>query len=196
MKLFEEGFLTRNKRIIIIAVLIMIISVIIGASIGYIKNGHNLNIISNMMTSKQPVNGTSTVGSSSIFLFTHNLTVDLITIIGGLIFSIPSVLITIFNGISIGYVFGFDLRFACVSILPHAIFEYLAGALSLAIAFKLTKIEIAIIKNRNFKNTIKEHNIDFKDILSIFIIMVLLLAVAAIIEAHITGLIAQWHYGL
>lgn len=194
MKVFEEGFLTRNKKIIIIAVLIMIISAIIGASIGYIKNVDKLNIISNMMTLNK-VNGTSTVGSSSIFLFTHNLTVDLITIIGGLIFSIPSVLITIFNGISIGYVFGFDLRYACVTILPHAIFEYLAGALSLAIAFKLTKIEIAIIKNRNFKNTIKEHNIDFKDILSIFIIMVILLAVAAIIEGHITGLIAQWHYG-
>ena len=48
----------------------------------------------------------------------------------------------------------------------------------------------------NFKNTIKEHNIDFKDILSIFVVMVILLAVAAVIEGHITHLIAVWAYGL
>lgn len=195
MKIFEVGFIERNKKVIIIAILIMIVSVIIGATLGYIKNINNLNQISNLLTSN-PASNNVTTGSSSIFLFTHNLTVDLITIIGGLIFSIFSVLITIFNGITIGTVFGFDLKFACASILPHAIFEYLAGALSLAIAFKLTKIEIEIIKNRNFKNTIKEHHIDFKDILAIFIVMIILLAIAAIIEGHITGAIARLTYGL
>ena len=39
-------------------------------------------------------------------------------------------------------------------------------------------------------------NIDFKDILSIFVVMVILLAVAAVIEGHITHLIAVWAYGL
>lgn len=195
MRIFEEGFVARNKKVIIIAVLIMLISVIIGASIGYINNGDKLNVISNALSSN-PVSNNISTSSSSIFLFTHNLTVDILTILGGLIFSIFSVLITIFNGVLIGHVFGFDLKYACVSILPHAIFEYLAGALSLAIAFKLTKIEIAIIKNRNFKDTIKEHNIDLKDILAIFIVMIILLAVAAIIEGHITGVIARMSYGL
>lgn len=195
MKIFEEDFLIRNKKVIIIAVLIMLISVFIGAGLGYINNGDKLNVLSNALSSN-PVSNNVSTSSSSIFLFTHNLTVDIITILGGLIFSILSVLLTIFNGVSIGYVFGFDLKYACVSILPHAIFEYLAGALALAIAFKLTKIEIAIIKNRNFKDTIKGHNIDLKDILAILIIMIILLAVAAIIEGHITGVIARMSYGL
>ena len=195
MKLFEEGFIERNKKVIITAILIMFISAIIGAGMGYIYNGDKLNFISNAISSN-PVNNNVSSASSSISLFIHNFIVDFLTIIGGLVFSIFSVAVTVFNGISIGYVFGFDLKFACSTILPHAIIEYTAGALSLAIAFKLTKIEIDIIKKRNFKNTIKEHNIDFKDILSIFVVMVILLAVAAVIEGHITHLIAVWAYGL
>ena len=81
------------------------------------------------------------------------------------------------------------LPYAAVSVLPHAIIEYFAGALALAIAFKITKLEIEIIKNRNLRNTLKEHEIDLKDMLTIFIVMIILLGIAAIIEGHITPMI-------
>ena len=64
------------------------------------------------------------------------------------------------------------------------------------IAFKITKIEIAIIKNRSFKSTLEEHKTELKDIFVILIVTVILLAIAAIIEAHITPLIIKWYFGL
>ena len=97
---------------------------------------------------------------------------------------------------TIGSVFGIDLPYALVTILPHGIVEYFAGALALAIAFKITSLELKIIKNRNLKKTINDNKTDLKDILVILIIMIILLGIAAIIEAHITPIIAKMYFGL
>ena len=96
----------------------------------------------------------------------------------------------------IGGVFGIDLAYAIVTILPHGVVEYFAGASALAVAFKITSLEIKIIKNRNLKNTINDNKTDLKDILVILIIMIILFGIAAIIEAHITPMIAKWYFGL
>ena len=195
MKFIDEGFFKRNRNLVILALIIFLISAIAGAGISYVKAGNQLNMISNALHSANVTNS-PTSGLSAIDLFTHNLSVDLITVIGGLLFSTVSLVVTIFNGVSIGSLFGFDLTFACSSILPHGIFEYAATVLALCIAFRLTKVEIAIVKNRNFKDTLKEHKTDFKDALLLFIIMIVLLVIAAFIEAHVTELVIRWVYGL
>lgn len=196
MKLMEDGFVERNKKVILIATLIMLVSAIAGAGISYINADGEYNVISNALSShKSNVTG-DFVGTGSVELFVHNIIADFITILGGLFFSILSVISVIYNGLSVGTVFGIDLPYAAVSVLPHAIIEYFAGALALAIAFKITKLEIKIIKNRNLRNTLKEHEIDLKDMLTIFIVMVILLGIAAIIEGHITPMITLWYFGL
>ncbi|WP_298499627.1 stage II sporulation protein M [uncultured Methanobrevibacter sp.] len=196
MKLIEEGFFKRNRKVILIGVLIMLISAIAGAGLGYINAGEDRNLISNALKSDPTIVGEEDEGMSSLYLFTHNLTADLIVMIGGLLFSIISVIIVIFNGISIGGLFGADFTFACTSILPHGIIEYFAGSLALAVAFKITKLEIDVIKNRNIRDTLKDRRVDIKDIAVIIIVTVILLAVAAVIEGHITGMVITWYFGL
>lgn len=197
MKLIEDGFIKRNKKIILIAVAIMLISAIAGATIAHIYADGNYNVISNAMSSHPVKNSTNeSIGMGAVNLFIHNVIADMFVIVGGLFFSIISVILVIFNGMSIGQLFGIDLPYALTTIVPHGIIEYFAGALSLAIAFKITSLEIKIIKNRNLKNTINDNKTDLKDMLVIFIVMIILLGIAAIIEAHITPMIAIWYFGL
>lgn len=197
MKLLEDGFITRNRKIILIAIAVMLISAIAGATIAYLNANGEYNVISNAMKSHPVQNSTNNnIGMGAVNLFIHNVIANFAVVFGGLFFSIISVILIIFNGMTIGSVFGIDLPYALVTILPHGIVEYFAGALALAIAFKITSLEIKIIKNRNLKNTINENKTDLKDILVILIIMIILLGIAAIIEAHITPIIAKMYFGL
>lgn len=195
MKILEDGFLNRNKKVILIAVLIMLISAMVGAGITYMNANGRFNQISSRLSSNATDTGDED-GIGAIELFIHNFTVDLITIFGGFLFSIISLFMVIFNGISIGGPFGIDLPYACAGILPHGIIEYAASALALAIAFKITQLEIKVIKNRNLRDTLKEHETDIKDIFVIFVVMVIFLVIAAIIEAHITPIVIKWVFGL
>lgn len=196
MKLIEEGFLKRNRKLILIATLILLVSAIAGALISYSLADGKYNVISNLMRT-HPANLTNaSVDINPIELFAHNLIADLLVIIGGIFISITSVLIIIYNGLSIGSIFGVDLPYAAITILPHGIIEYFASALSLVIAFKITKLEIRIIKNRNLKNTLKEHRIDLKDILVILIVIIILLAIASFIEAYVVQILTKWYFGL
>lgn len=197
MKIFEEGFYKRNKKVILIAVMIMLISALAGAGIAFLNADGQYNKISSMIKSHTSDTGSDNVdlGIDAVELFIHNLTADCITVLGGFLFSIISVLIVVFNGVSIGAPFGIDFPFAAPSILPHGIIEYFAGALALAVAFKITRLEINVIKNRNLRDTLKEHEIDIRDTFSIVVVMVILLAVAAVIEAYITPMICNWYFG-
>lgn len=195
MKIFEEGFFKRNKKVILISVMIMLISALAGAGATYLNADGQYNMISSRLSSNVTYTGED-LGVDAIEIFIHNLGADLITVVGGFLFSIISIFAVILNGLSIGAPFGVDLPFASAAILPHAIIEYFAGALALAIAFKITQLEIKVIKNRNIKDTLKDHEIDIKDILAIFVVMVILLFIAAIIEAQITPIVIKWTFGL
>lgn len=113
---------------------------------------------------------------------------------GGFLFSIISLILTILNAASIGSIFGVDLIYSILSVLPHSVFEYTATVLSLSCALIITKLEIRIIKKRDFKNTIRESKTELKDILVLIIVIVILLAIAAIIDAHITPMILDWYF--
>ena len=145
MKLIEKGFFKRNKKIIIVAVLIMLMSAVAGCAISSIYAGDDIKgkVTEGLFNASNNKTGdvrSGDVDINSLELFVHNLTVDVIVVVLGVFFSIFSVLITIFNGVSIGSIFGVDLTFACVSVLPHAVIEYFAGALALAAAFLVTKL--------------------------------------------------------
>ncbi len=197
MKLIEDGFFKRNKKIILISFVIFIIFFLAGMIISNILIGDNAGIITQKM-SELPKNTTQNVdvSFSSVDIFIHNITVNIIIIVGGILFSVISVLVTVFNAISIGSPFGTDLTFALVAVLPHSIFEYAATALSLAVAFMLTKLEIAMIRNRSFRGTLAESETELKDILVLIIVVIVLLIIAAIIEGHITPIITKSFFGL
>ena len=201
MKLIEKGFFKRNKKIIIIALAIMLLSAVAGCAISSIYVGDDIKgkLTEGMFNVSQNNTGdvrSEDVNVNSIELFVHNITVDLIVIVMGALFSIFSVQITIFNGISIGSIFGVDPTFACVTVLPHAVIEYFAGALALVAAFLITKLEIKAIKNRSIRGTLEESKVELNDLLTFVVIVVVLLAIAAFIEGNVTPLIARSFFGL
>ncbi|RAP54551.1 MAG: hypothetical protein BZ137_01605 [Methanosphaera sp. rholeuAM130] len=194
MKLIEKGFLERNKKVIVISILIMFLSIVAGGVIAYSMTG-NTGLISEMIRNSSNVSTSGGITLNGFNIIMHNFTVAVLIILGGLILSIPSLLLIVFNGIDLGTIFGVDLTFACTSVLPHGIIEYLSLALALAIALKIARIEVNIIKNRSF-NIFEEYNVELKDILVLFIIIVILLIIAGIIEAYITPLVVTNYYGI
>lgn len=197
MKLIEDGFFKRNKKIIIISFVIFILFALAGMIVSNMIVGDQVGKISKAMM-EMPKNGTGAnldIGMSSLDLFIHNFSVSVIIIAGGILFSVISFLVTVFNAFSIGAPFGSDPVFALVSILPHSIFEYSATTLSLAVAFLITKLEIKMIRQRSFMGTLRESETELKDILVLIIVIVVLLAVAAVIEAYITPMIVKAYFG-
>ena len=197
MKLIEDGFFKRNKKIIIISFVIFILFALAGMIVSNMIVGDQVGKISKAMM-EMPKNGTGAnldIGMSFLVLCIHNFSVSVIIIAGGILFSIISFLVTVFNAFSIGAPFGSDPVFALVSILPHSIFEYSATTLSLAVAFLITKLEIKMIRQRSFMGTLRESETELKDILVLIIVIVVLLAVAAVIEAYITPVIVKAYFG-
>ncbi len=197
MKLIEDGFFKRNKKIIIISFVIFILFALAGMIVSNMVVGDQVGKISKAMM-EMPKNGTGAnldIGMSFLDLFINNFSVSVIIIAGGILFSIISFLVTVFNAFSIGAPFGSDPVFALVSILPHSIFEYSATTLSLAVAFLITKLEIKMIRQRSFMGTLRESETELKDILVLIIVIVVLLAVAAVIEAYITPMVVKAYFG-
>lgn len=194
-----KEFFKRNKKVLLSSLVIFLVFAICAAVFTYVMIGDHYGVISRNIT-KMAAEGNIpndiSVNLDTIEIFLHNLGSNLIVIAGGVLFSIISVLVVIFNAISIGSPFGVDLAFFAPSILPHGIPEYVATVFSLACAFNITNLEIKMIKNRSFRNTLKEHKRELKDILIMIVIVVILLFIAAIIEANITEIITKGAFGI
>ncbi len=198
MKLIEKGFLKRNKKFLLAALIIFLIPFFVGAYVGYESVGDNYGMISEAIyngtqSSQTPV---SFPEFNSLDLFIHNFFADLMVFFGGLLFSIISVILVAFNAFTIGFPFGTDFLFAAASIIPHSIFEYPASIFALAAAFNITWLEIKMIKNRSVRSVIEENKIVLNDIFTMFVIMVVLLLIAALIEGNITVPFLLWFYGI
>ena len=194
-KKFIKGYFSRNKKLILISLVILIVFFIIGAIAGNIFAGEKYGMISKMMSETNKSISYSDIAGDAVGLFTHNLLVDLVVFIGGILFSIISLILVIFNAVAIGAPFGSDLYFSMVSIFPHFIFEYMGGSVfALTGAFLITKLEISAIKKRSVKEAFLDSYV-LKDIIFTLILMVIFLLVAAIIEAYATPMITLIAFG-
>ena len=198
MKLIEKGFFKRNKKFLLSALIIFLVPFFVGIIHGYLLVGDDYGYISNaiytgLQSGQHPM---SFPEFSSIDLFIHNFFADLLVIFGGFLFSIISVIFVVYNGYAIGVPFGTDFIFAATSIIPHSIIEYPAAIFALAAAFNITWLEIKMIKNRSFKSVLEENKIVLNDILTMFVIMVVLLFIAALIEGNLTIPFIYWFYGM
>lgn len=156
-KEYIKGYFSRNKKIILIVLAIFLIFFVIGIIEGNIQAGDNYGLITKQMSNSDVSIPFTEVSGGAIGLFIHNLSVDLIILIGGFLFSIISLVLVIFNAVAIGIPFGGDFYFASLSIIPHFIFEYLGGSVfSLTGAFLITKMEIDIIKKRSVKEAVSD----------------------------------------
>ena len=197
MKFIDKEFLNRNKKLLLIAFIIVFGSLIVGSIVGYFEAGDSYGEMSEMIAFGHEHNIQTNMsvadnGPSALEYFVHNFMIDIITILGGILFSIFSVWNVLSSSFIAGHYIGQDFLFGMVSTLPHGIIEYLATVFALTIAFIITRREINIIKTRSFDGI----NTDLKDIVILLVLDIIFLAVAAVIEAHVTPGIISSVFGI
>jgi uncharacterized membrane protein SpoIIM required for sporulation len=197
MKIIDKEFLNRNKKLLLIAFIIVFGSLIAGSILGYFEAGDSYGEMSEMIAFshehdiKTNMSITENPTSASEY-FVHNFMVDLITMLGGILFSKFSIWNVLSSSFIAGHFIGQDFLFGLVSTLPHGIIEYMATVFALTIAFIITRREITIIKTKSFDGI----HTDLKDILILLILDIIFLAVAAFIEAHVTQGIVSSVFGI
>lgn len=197
MKFIDKEFFSRNRKLILISLIIVFGSLIVGSMIGYFEAGDNYGQMSEMIAYAHehnipsPISNTGTE-TSGIEYFIHNFIIDILTMIGGFLFSIFSVINVLQSSFIAGQFIGHDFTFGLVSTLPHGIIEYLGTVFALTIAFIITRAEIRIIRTRSLEGLKR----DFKDMIPLLILDIIFLAVAGFIEAYVTPGIVSSFFGI
>ena len=121
-------------------------------------------------------------------IFTHNLSISAIMAFAGVVFAIPPVFILIANGIPLGLILARSERPVIVvlgSILPHGIFElpatFLAAAFGMLLGLDAAALISGWMKGQGEVPT-RILVSDVKKVLGWFLLIAVLLAIAAAIE--------------
>jgi uncharacterized membrane protein SpoIIM required for sporulation len=184
----------RNKTVLTLSVVIFFGFLFLGIIIGYFSSDFIGNLLKTYVKSLHASN----VELTTISLFLHNLKAALIAYFGGIIGIIPVGALSS-NGFVYGAFLGYLIHGAIVTssgvltpvhfiiyTLPHGIFEIPGFIMACAAGFRLTTLVIGIIKSMMRKTPISDHYWKFKDSLALLAIAIVLIFIAAIIEANIT----------
>ena len=186
-----KGYFHRNKKIFIVSILLFFI---IG-SIGTILDANTMNIDSKNITGNVSSNNDALFKDSNfegfIVLFIHNFINDFTAVIGGLLFFIPTLIITSINATNMITVFvKLPPLIILLGIIPHGIFENPSSIFAIAGGIMLFKTEInvikALIKRESVKQAFNDSEALVKDAILTVVIIFVLLLLAALIETFIT----------
>ncbi|RAP45938.1 MAG: hypothetical protein BZ135_04770 [Methanosphaera sp. rholeuAM6] len=189
--IFNKGnfkdYFKRNKVFLLFSLAIVILSLLSG----FYNYGGYSDIANGIMIEVTGIASLNApVSDNFMGLFTNNFCSDIYVIAFGMIFSIPSVLLTVLNGVLIGYVFATGSFWdVFVKVLPYGIFEVIALILSLTGAFLVTKMEIrflsGIISRKSIGDVLSRLKVPFKDLVLTLVRVLFLVVVGAIIEAYL-----------
>jgi uncharacterized membrane protein SpoIIM required for sporulation len=191
---FFTGLLSRNEIFLWASVLLFFGPVIIS----YLFAGLIDPLLKPLLTSFQQRVSEGSLKLETTSLFINNATVATYIYVGGLLVGVITAFFLIINGAFIGYVASkVPLGDFIIFTLPHGIFEIIGIILAGTAGFRLGSIvwhflsDVTKIKrNISIKNQIsyllKINYDDFKDSLALFIIAVILLIIAAFIEANLS----------
>jgi stage II sporulation protein M len=193
-KLFS-GLYYRNKNYLILSAALFFLSLGIGLFLGYFLPSSVENfLITIVKTDRMFVRQN---GITTLSILTHNLYSVLITYIGGLIGVITAGILFL-NGFIYGSFLGYfasNHHITSSSIgnvtpqifllytIPHGIFEITGFIIAGAAGFRLTKSIIDILRSND---PASEYYWEIKDSLYLLGIAIILIVIAAIIEANIT----------
>ncbi|WP_456370232.1 stage II sporulation protein M [Geoglobus sp.] len=126
-------------------------------------------------------------------ILTNNVKVVLVCIFGSLFLSVPTLLTLFRNGFILGYqtasslsTIGFQ---AFAYVFPHGIFKIPAIIIAGAAGFKIPYEIIRYLAGRKEQILTKE---DIKEYLTLALISIILIVIAAFVEAYITPRIAEY----
>lgn len=200
---FFTGLYNRNKKFLAIAAALFFGSLFIGLFTGYFSpefTGHFLTAYINQLVGLH-------IEKTTLFIFLHNLQAVLVMYLGGAIGIIP-VGELFANGFIYGSFVGYLAHGGIIShfliktpgnlviyTLPHGIFEISGFIISGAAGFRLTSLIIGIIKSKRKNAPVIDHYWKLKDSLALFAVAVVLIFIAAIIEANFSVSIGNYITG-
>ena len=188
------GLYHRNVKFIIFSTAIFFIAVVIGGLLGYFLPRSVENFLMTIVKSDQLL--AREHGITTYTILTHNLQSLFITFLGGIVGLITFVAIFL-NGFIYGSFLGYlgsshvtsttlgplSPKLFIIYTVPHGIFEISGFIIAGAAGFRLTKIVYNLLRN---DNSVSDHYWEFKDAMALFIIAIVLIIIAAIIEANYT----------
>lgn len=189
------GLYTRNETFLMLSAMIFISSVFIGYAFAGFLDPILKSVLGDF---KKRLSPGGDLQLTTLSLFINNIKVALYLYAGGISIGLFTAYYLISNGIFIGYTGAqFDLGDFIIAIIPHGVFEILGIIIAGAAGFKLALIIINILKGvtklqsdfsmiNQFKYLLESNQDDFKDTLVMLGIAIVLIFIAAIIEANFT----------
>ena len=189
------GALKENKLYILMAALLMGIFMVIGAMTplqeGSLADSPLLKNLEPYLQYYQPFNPITV-----IFLFLKNsLTAGMAFILGPLLLLFPAIVLVL-NGFLVGYVGNsvanqLSIQMAFATLAPHGIFELPALVIASAAGFHLGVATLekayATLRHRDYS-----FYFEFNSALRLFVITIILLAIAAIMETFVTPIFIEF----
>ncbi len=188
---YFNGLYNRNKTILVISIAIYLASLFVGIMVGYFSIVFTRNFLAYLARE-------TNVELTTLSLFIHNLQAVFLSYFGGLIIIIPAVALA-FNGFIYGAFIGFLLNNGISSnygiltvgdfiiyTLPHGILEIPGFIIAGTAGFRLSTLVVGVLKSIIKDTSIKVHYWKLEDSFALLIIAIILIFIAANIEANIT----------
>lgn len=175
--------IVQNRRLILFCVLVMGVSMV-----GGYLDVEPGSAESEWGTGESPITGPGDVPISALGIFQKNILVGTAALLGTLLLSLPSLGVLVLNGFTIGGGLGVasangNLLIYAILILPHGILEIPAIWFAVASSLRMTVCLVQHLRGRT-DTVFTEENIE--NVLSLVVLTVTMLAVAAVIEIHVT----------
>ncbi|HML04426.1 MAG TPA: stage II sporulation protein M [Methanobacterium sp.] len=205
-KSFFINLYNRNKRVLIASLTIFFASVLIGGTGLYLSSSFN-HFITNLMVHYLSAIEDKGLGvGTTLSIFLNNSTAALYMYFGGILLGITSIIELVYVGLIVGFTV-VKYPFSIVYLLPHSIFELSSYIIAGAAGFKLLSTILNIIwdglhiKRNNplseqVNRILSVNYLKFRDSLTLIAIAVVLLFIAAIIEANISMVFGNYITGL
>ena len=201
---FFVGLYNRNKKLLLIAVVIYFASLFIGIFIGYFSTAFTGNFLTSIINKLRGM----IIEITTFSILLHNLQSLLFSYFGGLIIIIPIGALA-FNGFIYGAFVGYFLHGGVlpnyfvsnpvdfiIYTLPHGIFEIPSFIIASAGGLRLATLVIGVLTSMGNEKPISDHYWKIKDSLALLAIAIVLICIAAVIEAYYSVHLGNYFTGL
>ena len=185
----KEAFV-ENKKIFLILIVIFAIAFILGD----ISADEIASVLMPMLKDALLKGNVTSIDAFNIMI--HNETAALVTLIGSVFFAVYAFLAIFLNGFVVGFMAGYtihstyDLVMYIALIVPHGILEIPAFFCSCTSGILLFTFIFKVLQDKIRKNTFAEayqnNKKTLKHVAVLFLVAVILFAIAALIEGFIT----------
>ncbi|WP_231916339.1 stage II sporulation protein M [Methanobacterium congolense] len=191
---FFSGLYKRNETFLILSATIFVISIFVG----YAFSGALDSILSVVMSEFKKKITEGQLKLTTLSIFTNNIQIALFIYLGGLVLGIGTFYFLALNGLFIGYAATqYQLGNFVVYTIPHGVFEVIGIIIAGAAGFRLTSWIVNVFKDMlhirsdistvtQMKYVFESHMDEISESLKLFVIAVVLLIIAAFIEANLS----------